>query len=419
MAYDRKTTLRVIWKLALYGLIFPIILCIAYYVFAAGGHLVQTYAAATTRISYVDGNAHFSIVGQNLSTYADPHYRFEIEDAEGDILYGVGLATGAGASETVGSELVTDPVFEDVTETNIYTSDFSVDEDGFTSTRATVVGNIDGIDGKDDNLRITVNTDDASHFGQQALYTIGKAYRTRFSYDIPSTNSHVDGIAVYFGTVSSVNYTTVDAWTDVDVYNNVTSTFLSFCASDGAYLVFQDAGGDDVFYIANGIPIDEVTFDSWTAEHGGPGASSGSLTNKFSIDGSQIASKKLYQDASTSEGALYKAGGTISDYTAGNGAPLVGGTSGTNCTGDGAITAQYIVAGADAEDGAIFDSDADMSWDDHTLKQVTDPPNTGVRIIDAKGSATRNWTSKDAGFDFNESTYTVRVYRLDPVMIIQ
>lgn len=149
--------------------------------------------------------------------------------------------------------------------------------------------------------------------------------------------------------------------------------------------------------------LNKVTFTHYNddADGVGPGTLGGVKTNKVSIDGSQSADSKLYQDASTIEGALYITGGTISGYIVGNVAPLVGGTEGTDVNGDGAITPQYIIAGSDAEDGVVFDSDADMSWDDHSLKQVTEPPETGLTIVTESEGETRGW-DEDSGFGKND-----------------
>lgn len=174
----------------------------------------------------------------------------------------------------IGSELVTDGGFDAVTETNSYTSDFSVEADGWTPFNMAVAGNIDGIGGENDTLRITVNNVSAQHYVYKAsLFTIGNCFRVRFRYYLPSTNSNLDGIKY-----ETVTYNTTDSWTAVDVYVNSTSTGLVLYGKNST--TWQDVGGDDVFYIKDVI-IDAVTFTNWTAGTGwAPQATAGALTGK-------------------------------------------------------------------------------------------------------------------------------------------
>ena len=142
--------------------------------------------------------------------------------------------------------------------TNIYTSDFTVDEDGFLPFNSTPAGDIDAIDGQDDCLRITVDAALGNHYAyKSSFFTAGKYYRVRFSYYNPSTNSHVDRFKVNDGLNNIVPSAEVlDAWTNIDVYHTATSTTVRFYALDGGTSQFQDPGGDDVFYI-KGIIVDE------------------------------------------------------------------------------------------------------------------------------------------------------------------
>src|SRR4030043_179291 len=128
-----KKILLIILALMLY--------CTPAFAGSSGGKLVATYAAADARVSYQDGNCFFWINGQDLSAYADPRYRFEIVDAEGDLLKGVGLSVGGG--ETVGPDLVTDGGMASYTATNVYTSNFSAGVDGHTAVAdITMDGNV-------------------------------------------------------------------------------------------------------------------------------------------------------------------------------------------------------------------------------------------------------------------------------------
>jgi hypothetical protein len=48
-------------------------------------------------------------------------------------------------------------------------------------------------------------------------------------------------------------------------------------------------------------------------------------------------------------------------------------------------------------------------FDDLSTKEVTDCAADGVQIVQAKGSATQNWTEIESGFDYNDSSYTFEV----------
>lgn len=202
------------------------------------------------------------------------------------------------------NDLVTDGNFEATTNANSYTSDFSnpdvggdEDLDGWNATDGAVDGNIDGIGGQDDNLRFTINGDNATHRTSKILYTPGKTYRTRFDYYIPAGQSNIDAILPFIGeSPAELNITNV--WTNFDIYHVATSSTFHIYATDSPDQIFQDLGADDVFYVRN-IIIDEVTFDDWTdtADSLGPMASGGVLTNKASWAGYQAAESVLEQAA--------------------------------------------------------------------------------------------------------------------------
>ena len=155
-----------------------------------------------------------------------------------------------------------------LTENNNYTSDFSSDVDGWSASNGAVAGNIDGIGGQDDNLRMTLNTSNSAHYvSKTSQLTVNKCYRIRVDYYIPSGQSNVDGVGLSDGSdfIGSVGNTT-DSWTTLDFYHVATGTSLTVFAYDGASYIFADAGGDDVFYIRN-VRVDEVTQMGTDAAH--------------------------------------------------------------------------------------------------------------------------------------------------------
>jgi hypothetical protein len=117
----------------------------------------------------------------------------------------------------------TDPRFDRQTESNVYTSDFSADEDGWaTNYNGTTEGNIDGVDGEDDVLRFTCDDTDGPHIPRYMggdAFTEGIRVRVRFDYYIPSGNNNLDGIRPGFDNGFITDTLTVtDSWTSVDVY---------------------------------------------------------------------------------------------------------------------------------------------------------------------------------------------------------
>jgi hypothetical protein len=137
-----------------------------------------------------------------------------------------------------------------------YTSDFSAGVDGFYDNQATVAGNIDSIGGQDDNLRLTVNTVNTSHYAQKAAFSANKRYRTSFDYYIPSTNSHVDGLEFWIGAAAvsgEAHSPSLDTWLSISGEGISNNTTLYVYVTDGGSRLVNDAGGDDVIYIRNVI----------------------------------------------------------------------------------------------------------------------------------------------------------------------
>jgi len=144
----------------------------------------------------------------------------------------------------------------------VYTSDFSAGADGWAASNGTAAGNIDSIGGRNDNLRLTVNTSNSTHFlSLTPPLAVGKRYRVTLDYYIPSGQSNVDGLTI--GTdVTAANFIeitsgTTDSWTRVDTEAVANGTGLRVFATDAGVRTFQDAGGDDVLYIRN-VTITEI-----------------------------------------------------------------------------------------------------------------------------------------------------------------
>jgi hypothetical protein len=145
----------------------------------------------------------------------------------------------------------------------IYRSDFSAGANGWIAfTGTSVAGNIDGIGGKDDNLRLMPDTST----GLKRMYKTGLAFgqnnRLSFEYYIPSSNSNIDGFDTQLGNAGDAKPETVatlDAWTYYEHEGtcDVANGSVYFYATDGGAKTFTDAGGNDVLYIRN-VYIDQI-----------------------------------------------------------------------------------------------------------------------------------------------------------------
>lgn len=147
---------------------------------------------------------------------------------------------------------------------SVYTSDFSSGVDGWTDVNGTAAGNIDSIGGENDNLRFTVNTVSGQHYiGYNGLVN-GATYTVSFDYYIP-TQSNLDGVRAGFNgdndAFGSDVSPTLDQWNSFSGTAKMNGqTQLNIMMQDGGNDNFQDAGGDDVFYIRN-VQITELKDD--------------------------------------------------------------------------------------------------------------------------------------------------------------
>jgi len=110
------------------------------------------------------------------------------------------------------------------------------------------------VGGVSDVLKFTANTASSTHYLQLLQFSSGKKHRVTFDYYIPSGQSNIDGIDVDVSGQTSI-YTaaapTLDSWNRVSFECSPTSTSMLILATDGGARTFADAGGDDVFYVAN------------------------------------------------------------------------------------------------------------------------------------------------------------------------
>lgn len=142
------------------------------------------------------------------------------------------------------------------TPTAVYTSDWSVDTNGWSAVRSTVAGNIDGISGVDNTFRLTVDSSaSASHYANHPAVPgllPGKRYRAAFNYFITASNATMNGLRLQqlttgqmLGPIQSVTGT----WTSIVPVEFVsTETRLDVLGYSGASVGFT-GNGTDTFYL--------------------------------------------------------------------------------------------------------------------------------------------------------------------------
>ena len=87
--------------------------------------------------------------------------------------------------------------------------------------------------------------------------TSSETVRVQGSIYIPSSNSHIDSVAIFIdngGSSTQVGSTivpTADQWVDFDVTGQVSGAKIHFRAKDGGTFTITDSAGDDVFYLDN------------------------------------------------------------------------------------------------------------------------------------------------------------------------
>jgi len=160
----------------------------------------------------------------------------------------------------------------------LYTQTTSAGADGWTAYQGTADGNVDSIGGRDNVLRLTLDTASGQHFLQRTItgMQVGQKVRAHGWTYIPSTNSHLDTLRISrAGADVVVDITTLDAWVyfvETFVMSSAGAT-MYVEARDGGVASFQDSGGNDVLYVDGltltpvGVVFD-VTSDNFDADIG-------------------------------------------------------------------------------------------------------------------------------------------------------
>jgi hypothetical protein len=140
---------------------------------------------------------------------------------------------------------------------NFYNSDYSAGNDGWTTTGSgNRDGNIDGIGGRDDNLRFTSTSSDIttnSYLRKNSILEEGSKYTVTFDFYIPSSNNRLNEIAsIQIGgqTIDLSSLTALDQWVSASATSTTAATATNIIIRWEDSSESGDATGD-VAYIRN------------------------------------------------------------------------------------------------------------------------------------------------------------------------
>ena len=131
------------------------------------------------------------------------------------------------------------------------------------------------------------------------------------------------------------------------------------------------------------------------------------------------SAQAIFQAHGFTQGMLGKIVYTVKNYSAGTVISRlgdnIGSKYGTPHTSDGTFTDYTNWFDGGGVNIAFFGTTGQEftgSIDDVSLKQVTDPPSTGARIVSSIYGVTQNWASIDSGFNANTiSTFEVEAFQ--------
>ncbi len=149
-----------------------------------------------------------------------------------------------------------------------YTSDFSAGDDSWGSfDDVTETGNIDGIGGLDNNLRLAIGSATSQHRGFRSnILPVNQKINFSARVFIPSTNSVVDSIGIRDASGSAIiaagTTPTQDEWVTVTANDvTVTNAQLRVDIQDGGVNSFA-GNGSDVIYLRE-VTVTQVTSDGF------------------------------------------------------------------------------------------------------------------------------------------------------------
>ena len=141
-----------------------------------------------------------------------------------------------------------------------YTSDFSVDNQGWGATGGTSDGNIDGIDGQDDCLRLTADTSTGNHrLGRSTLFNDRpNSFRIELDYYIPSSNIDANSIRILTSGNNTDFLDVLDTWTSVTLDTGTVPSGYFYITMYASNTNLFTGNGSDVIYVKN-IRVTQTT----------------------------------------------------------------------------------------------------------------------------------------------------------------
>ena len=142
----------------------------------------------------------------------------------------------------------------------VYTSNFTSTTDSWGFSNTSISQASGPIDAKSNLLQITTSAGSSIHYVYRNVgATVGKRYRIKFSYYIPSGQSNVNGIKARWNNSSEYSAlgSTLDAWDTIEFEAVSTDATVEIYQFDDGVQVFDDVGGDDITYITD-ITITEI-----------------------------------------------------------------------------------------------------------------------------------------------------------------
>jgi len=360
------------------------------------------------RPSLVNGTAFLWTVGLDLSPYATTYnrYRAILTDSGGKTA--TGYIDTVGTGETTGSELLSNPLFEDRTlGTEIGDNNDLSGTGGTQNGTGTPAGDQEVADGWNiyiaGGVTCTFGKDGSDH--QEIASADGSSNLQDCEGDLQAGHYYQASITItsVVGTPSWNISTAASGNRQFIPANEIDSgdgTYTAYFIADGTYTGthgFNISFADGESGVVEAATLKEVTLDNWTIY--GTRSATNYLEyqsdNQLAIvsDGNNMGVSQAVTVANT----LYK---NVIDFSATASGQLKIKTTSDHIVSLIADNTSYFVA-----DGTTFyiqndDSAAcNITLDGNSLKQVTECPTTAVHIVSNLNSTTRNWASIDSGFN--------------------
>ena len=293
-------------------------------------------------------------------------------------------------------ELINHSVNRDFEQTLVstYQSNFSSGVDGFGGSEGTLTGNIDSIGGVNDTLRFYASNVETLHYFDKNILSIGKKYRIRFDYYIPSANTNVGGLIVTEedgDTIMTIANASAakDIWNAVEtekliIYSGVLR-FKLLNKSDSATFAGANSITDDLVYIKN-VSIYEipnmVSNGTFTADSQWTTGTGWAISGGEGVKTAGTASA-LSQAINSVNGKKYRIAFCVKNYSSGSiYAYANGAQTGAAKTGNGIHTLDFTSSSNDLNYGVYADDTFGGSIDNIHIYELPDWVGNGNHSYD-------------------------------------